>query len=161
MTTEKQVNTYSNEKCVIFSHPNIYIQDHINRCLDIARAFLKDSKVDNNIKQAIEISIALHDFGKFTTYFQQYIKEEKINFNEELKNHALISALYSYFCMSKTELKDYAIFSYLAVKHHHTDPKDLIDNFKLDKNIIEKQVDAIEPEQFELFLQELNIRQDW
>ncbi len=147
------------ETCIL-SRQDVCIKDHINRCLNIVRDFLKD-ETDEKLKQVAEISVVLHDFGKFTTYYQKFVRKQKMDFDEKLKQHALISALYSYFCLSQTDLKDYAIFSYLAIKRHHTNPKEFIEELIFDDQIIRKQVDAIQEEKFEAFLEEINISEDW
>ncbi|HEM56257.1 MAG TPA: CRISPR-associated helicase Cas3' [Thermodesulfobium narugense] len=165
----------------IYSHPGILIQDHINRCLGIARSFLDNITVQDskhlcvpiqrlpNLKQAIEVSITLHDFGKFTSFFQDYIRNREGK-NTKLKNHAEISALYSYFCMSKIEhLKDYAFFSYLSIRHHHTDLNNIIDVInEVNPNpineekikIIKKQIKSIDIEAYNEFIRSVKIDED-
>ena len=65
-----------------------------------------------------------HDLGKYTSYFQQYLKFDK---ESEFKNHAHISALYLYsFLQKRFKVKDFkseenalAFIAYLCVRLHH------------------------------------------
>jgi len=59
----------------------------------------------------------LHDFGKYTEYFQKYLETGKKN---RLKSHAFISALYASYCAYKNHFPDeYILYIYLSIKHHH------------------------------------------
>lgn len=66
-----------------------------------------------------------HDFGKFTTYFQDYLLENtKLG---QKKNHGFISALFSSYQI-KHLFKDeeyMPLFVYFMVLHHHGDLKNL------------------------------------
>jgi len=60
-----------------------------------------------------------HDIGKYTTWFQEYLIHGK-NKNEQKKNHALISAVFSYnFIKEFTSDKITQFIAYYCIKHHH------------------------------------------
>lgn len=59
----------------------------------------------------------LHDFGKYTGYFQDYLETGKEN---KYKSHAFISALYASYCALKNDFpEEYVLYIYLSIKHHH------------------------------------------
>ena len=66
--------------------------------------------------------LILHDLGKASDFFQQYILNKK-TVNEKLKRHAEISALWFYFYaidILKLEHK-YSALGYILIKYHHAD----------------------------------------
>lgn len=61
-----------------------------------------------------------HDLGKYTTYFQEYLLNNKKN-NGSLKNHSLLSAVFAFnflqnFLHSNNQL---SFIVYYCIKHHH------------------------------------------
>ena len=73
---------------------------------------------DNNIQKASIIVGSFHDFGKYTCYFQNFIREKN---PEGPKEHAFISALYGAFFAKKVGLPvEYQYMIYSSIKHHHT-----------------------------------------
>ncbi len=64
---------------------------------------------------------ALHDFGKYTTYFQKYLigKMDK-GYKQKFKRHAYISALFASYCGKENNLpENYQLYIYFSIKHHH------------------------------------------
>ena len=60
----------------------------------------------------------LHDFGKFTSYFQNYIKSGR---DLGYKEHAFISALYGGYFGLRIGLKiEYVYIIYSSILHHHS-----------------------------------------
>lgn len=60
-----------------------------------------------------------HDFGKYTTYFQDYLLKEQTN---PYKDHAFISAIWSAFLAGKEGLKDWdELMVFMSVLWHHRD----------------------------------------
>lgn len=60
-----------------------------------------------------------HDFGKFTSYFQDYLKTGKAN---PYKEHSYISAIWTAFLVQQCRCGDREeLFAYLAVADHHRD----------------------------------------
>jgi len=115
----------------------------------------------NKLAITLEMLGWCHDFGKATTFFQEYIRETDFRKRIKLKNrkethHALISAVFTYYVLksqyytSDSPLDEVMpLIGYLVVKRHHGSLKnirqeirDLIrDNDKQD--ILKKQLDSI------------------
>jgi len=115
----------------------------------------------NKLAKNLEIIGWCHDFGKATTFFQEYIHETDEQKKRKLKNrkeshHGLISAVFTYYILksqyypSDSPLDEVMpLIGYLVVKRHHGNLKnireeirDLIqDNDKQD--ILKKQLDSI------------------
>lgn len=79
----------------------------------------KFHNADQNFIKAGIIAGTFHDFGKFTTYFQNYIKEGE---NSQYKEHAFISALFGAFYSYKLNLdNEYQYMVFASILHHHGD----------------------------------------
>ena len=108
------------------SHPNFSLTKHIKRVANISKKIYNEIYLKNSNKQLFfDISqlIALgHDFGKFSSFFQDYIKKVEDNATLEklrveryeilrnypdippyndLKDHSKISALFTYFLVKE------------------------------------------------------------
>jgi len=142
-----------------YSHPDIKLEDHLREVGESARETIA-SKVLNEIDVGILSDIAYlvgisHDFGKFTTYFQDYLQGRRGE--DGLTHHGLISALFAFEMVSRyiknKDLGSHNIYrilpliSYFVVKHHHgglddiekdLNAKSLMDEFL---NIKEQLVD--------------------
>jgi len=108
------------------SHPNIPLVTHLKKVAEISGRIYNETYIKNaNRKLLFNISqlIALgHDFGKFSSFFQEYIlnindkqalenlRKKRYNIiknfaeipdNNDLKDHSKISALFTYFLVKK------------------------------------------------------------
>lgn len=77
-----------------------------------------DFLIHSNLPKALGL---FHDLGKYTTYFQEYLLNNKKNNNRSLKNHSLVSAVFAFnflqnFLHSKNQL---SFILYYCIKHHH------------------------------------------
>lgn len=110
--------------------PEKKLIDHLSNVASISTESLKKMSLNlseeliskRNLIKLSEIIGVLHDFGKATTYFQDYIKKEKKGSN--LKNHALLSAIITYYVVkdvfkNERNVELYAMIAYLIVKRHH------------------------------------------
>ncbi|AGB03157.1 CRISPR-associated helicase/endonuclease Cas3 [Methanoregula formicica] len=112
-------------------HPDILLKDHLKTVGETERNILLEKRINNLDKQFLSdvaylIGIS-HDFGKFTTFFQEYL--EKKRRSEGLTHHGLISALFTYEVLSEfiriRKYENHALFKYIPffgyiiVKHHH------------------------------------------
>lgn len=107
------------------------LKDHLNAvgnlaCNQVSPVIQFDNIDNDTIKEVSYYMGIFHDIGKYSNYFQQYLLEDK---NSRLKNHAHISACYTYSFLSKNldkykgdvESKNTLIFlSYLCIRLHHT-----------------------------------------
>lgn len=116
-----------------------------------------------------------HDLGKATGFFQNYIKETDKARQARLKNkdetrHSLLSSLFTYRIISdhikQKELLNHWIYKYLpilsflVVKRHHGNPKNLRDEiislggYSDILSIVTKQIASINADEFDCILKE-------
>ncbi len=136
---------------VFYSHrePFIILKNHLK---DVAGRMIKKHKekeefvklpIDEEFLKVVGIA---HDFGKYTTYFQNYIQNKIID-PRGRHFHGFISALFGAWLSPK---RDYLpLVAYLAIKHHHGNLKNLSDDLSRDKNfenlkIAEEQIKDLE-----------------
>jgi len=152
------MNFYSHDepKVILKNH----LQDVANKSKEIVLS-KNIEQIDKTILADVSYLIGIsHDFGKYTTFFQKNrIDKIPIN-NENLGNHSLLSAFFSFELLQKyiesSNLKDHNIYSYIPqiayfiVKHHHGNLVNIendVDSEKLfnsDFKLIAKQLEDIE-----------------
>ncbi|MEM3986955.1 MAG: CRISPR-associated helicase Cas3' [Candidatus Methanomethylicia archaeon] len=148
-------------KSGLYSHPRVFIEDHINGCLELLNFYLQKEipLVSDDFILSATILTALHDFGKCTKYFQDYITGRAQR--SKLSEHSLISAIYTYYCAKKL-ISDPKLlsFSFVACKSHHTDPESFTSEFTFGEDEIErlnKQIESIDQEKTNIFISNLNL----
>lgn len=98
-----------------YSHPDKLMINHFR---EVKKLSMK--QLDERYKKAGEIISICHDFGKYTTCFQNYLFKKKKDKNN-LSNHGFISALFaayiSFYFFTDEEYISYIIFN--VVLHHH------------------------------------------
>ncbi len=132
---------------VFYSHrdPYIILKNHLK---DVAGRMVKYHRqkaefvklpIDEEFLKMVGIA---HDFGKYTSYFQGYIRTGKGD-PRKRHYHGFISALFgAWLCFQKGKDKDYLpLVAYLSIKHHHGDLKNLSDDipeddFKIYDNLL-------------------------
>lgn len=86
----------------------------------------------NILREVGKIMGLCHDFGKYTTYFQEYLRQEKTK-HGSLSHHGFISALFGAYVIQK-KLASYILeeglnvlplISYFSILHHHGDLRDI------------------------------------
>lgn len=101
---------------------------------------------DKELKELVEITTNLHDLGKYTSYFQNYLlKKEPID--QVLKQHARIGGFAAYNLLEKEEKKALLAF-YLIFLHHSqlTNFSEVSTKLELRLNdIIDKQQENLRP----------------
>lgn len=153
----------------LLARPDKQLRDHLQRVSELCNKLCMEPKLNlesinltqNKLAKNLEIIGWCHDFGKATTFFQEYIHETDEQKKRKLKNrkeshHGLISAVFTYYILksqyytSDSPLDEVMpLIGYLVVKRHHGNLKnmreeirDLIqDNDKQD--ILKKQLDSI------------------
>ncbi len=114
--------------------PTIILKDHLQYVGQMSEKIIASKKlniIDANIIMEISYLIGIsHDFGKYTTYFQDKLqgKNEKRN---PLTYHGLISALFAFELIEEYIRKNnyenekpymfLPLMAYFVVKHHHGD----------------------------------------
>lgn len=151
--------------------PTLKLWDHLDQVIKVTKYLisLKSLNFAGLSKQQIEdicvLVAACHDFGKSTTFFQDYIKSESENKEYhggvKEKSHALISAFFGYYMMDRWQSNEqldshwksflpFAVF--LAIEGHHTTYKSIDEMLKSTEQnfpLLEKQIRNIAPEIFE------------
>ncbi len=137
-----------------FSHPGERLGNHLARVAGntkmlLERAGYKFSIVSSeHLERAALLAAALHDIGKSTTYFQDYLLTDK-PFDPDLKAHAKVSGVLAREVLQKSledGIKDPVISAYLplltwlAVKRHHGNIGDIKDENDLPGSALEADV---------------------
>jgi CRISPR-associated endonuclease/helicase Cas3 len=82
------------------------------------------------LKKCAFISGVSHDFGKYTTYFQEYIGGKRKR--SSLNQHSLVSSIFGAFLgfhlLSKMDEK-WSMLIYMSIKHHHGNLTNLLESF--------------------------------
>jgi CRISPR-associated endonuclease/helicase Cas3 len=138
----------------LYSHPNVFMEDHINGVIKIAKQLYGE-----NIPEWFYVPLAFHDFGKSTKYFQDYILSGK---KTKFSDHSYLSAVYCLNLAHSLGFDDRLTECFLYPLKHHTDLKGLKNTFddllsKERRDILLKQIEAIEVEKFNRFVELLDI----
>lgn len=141
----------------LLSHPEQTLYEHLNGVCKWGMHYLENSSstITKEIKEELLYDFfAFHDIGKSTAYFQNYIREEKVDSRK--KSHAKLSAI---LFVSYRVLKgiaegeeDTIALMFYAILKHHGDLKDIteVNNFRIEEYDIEElksQWDSIDKEQ--------------
>jgi CRISPR-associated endonuclease/helicase Cas3 len=132
--------------CDLFSHPGKKLRDHLSTvadyCEDTHNTANPDFSSFGYSKELLSIfsrTLGIcHDFGKATTYFQDYLfSDEKNRLKLKMKpetHHGLISAIFTYHCLreaikTRTDAKNslLPLIGYVLVRRHHGDLKNFFD----------------------------------
>lgn len=143
----------------LYSHssPKKLLEEHLKGVADLVDIFLqeKPDELRNELLQVCKIVALMHDIGKATKFFQDYLcDQQKPKGNEEkYVQHSFISAVCAYFLSGLvTDDKILRFFAYVAVKHHHGALKDLLEECKLigeeDIQLLSTQLASIDRDKF-------------
>mgnify|MGYP003601584245 FL=1 len=113
----------------MLSHPNKELKDHLENVSRLGLNIFNNRKTiwSNNktVIDTLEIILLTHDFGKATSFFQEYIKDtqnEKFKKTPhiDLKKHGEFSAIWAYYKV-RNKIKDekMGLIAYMIVKKHH------------------------------------------
>lgn len=158
----------------LYSHldPEKFLEEHLRNVALMAEEIIKKKIINlpeeekDRIKKTCFISGICHDLGKSTAYFQNYLfadeKEKNKLKNQKETKHGLLSAVISFFAV-KEEFKNegenlFPFISYLAVKKHHGDLKDVMEEVAIsDKELelLKKQLKSIDDKKFEILASNL------
>ncbi|MCD5414884.1 MAG: CRISPR-associated helicase Cas3' [Clostridiales bacterium] len=125
------------------SHPHQLLIKHVQEVASIAINTHRSHAGDVKLEDLIQTTCMCHDFGKGTTYFQDYLEKE---YSGELKNHSLLSALLTYWMLPDK----WKHLGFLVVKKHHGSIKDCVDEFDgSDDWTFNKQIEDIKKNHIE------------
>lgn len=119
--------------------------DHLRSVSCIALKTTKLHGVIGDIESIIETICLCHDFGKASTYFQQYLAGK---YKGNLKDHGEISAYFAYYMLPE----DWKLIGFMCVKKHHGDMEPDINFFDYNKDKLAKITKQIKEN-----IEELNI----
>lgn len=99
-----------------FSHPEKRLIDHLGEVRKYA--FKYNHYLD---KKLVDIVSALHDFGKYTTYFQDRLDKNKKQSKDKAGNHSFVSAIFAACAASQAGMSREAVFMvYSVILSHHS-----------------------------------------
>lgn len=165
----------------LLSHPNKLLIDHLREVASIATATVEGKGYNFSISNDIEITQkqladlvwiagAFHDLAKATSYFQAYIIDLEGK-HSNLKNHALLSSLFSYYAAKKYCLKYIPndlpidllpVFVFTAVKRHHGNIINLTNEILFRKDeyeLLSTQIKSINSESVNLIIKHLHVHE--
>lgn len=167
------------------SHPDKLLRKHLSNVCNIGIKKLESldidyEKLDNRLdkdtfKKLMSIVLLSHDVGKYSLFFQYYIRKEneliipsellliKDIYKQKLKNHSLLSGIVLYTILKESEFKNNIKLIDMAISaliQHHSNLKN--QNYFLDYNYsdieyIKKTLDYIDFEEYIEILKEYNI----
>lgn len=151
----------------IFSHPDRYLEQHLSNVIEIGLKFFDEIFSDEILKDIFTIIAFSHDIGKTTKFFQEYItkKDRNLKSKKETK-HSLLGAVVSlhltdrYLKSKCIDNKFLLALSFIIPKRHHSNLKEFLYEFIIEdeeKNILKKQIESIDKEKFNHFLELLRI----
>ncbi|MCW4018976.1 MAG: CRISPR-associated helicase Cas3' [Candidatus Bathyarchaeota archaeon] len=155
--------------CNLLARPDKKLRDHLQRVSELCNNLCMEPKLNlesinltqDKLAKTLELLGWCHDFGKATTFFQEYIHETDEQKKRKLKNrkethHGLISAVFTYYVLksqyytSDSPLDEaMPLIGYLAVKRHHGNLKDIRKEImdliqdSCTQDILKKQLDSI------------------
>ena len=88
--------------------------DHLNGVREIALETNSLHGVKGEIEKVIDTVCLCHDFGKASSYFQKYLRNE---YNGDYKNHGEVSACLAYYLLPER----WKLIGFMCVKRHHGD----------------------------------------
>ncbi|WP_308574347.1 CRISPR-associated helicase Cas3' [uncultured Methanosphaera sp.] len=116
----------------IYSHPDKKLEEHLLNVANNSKEVFQNLCIEDN-KLYAEISFLVglsHDFAKSTSYFQKYLKDHQ---KTEKAYHSFLSAIFGYYVTCKyldknnISERNLPLISYLSIKSHHGNLKDVYD----------------------------------
>ncbi|AXF57068.1 CRISPR-associated helicase Cas3' [Salicibibacter kimchii] len=111
------------------SHEDKRLYDHLNEVCQLSKRLVEDvhlkkEKIEHDLLLTLSILNGIgHDFGKYTSYFQDHLKNNNGGKNS---HHSFISAVFTAHLVSKifdehnSEFASFApLLCYISVLHHH------------------------------------------
>jgi len=130
----------------LLSHPDFLLKDHINETANTIEKITSSKILPSEVKELAKIIGYCHDFGKATSFFQEYIrKTDNLSKDIKLKNHSKISAAFTYHAIRENldlGASLYPIIGWYVVLKHHGNLKNLSPD-KIEEYWIEGKNDQI------------------
>lgn len=152
----------------LYSHPGVLLEDHLTTARERAQMFFEEwrSVLPPELGEVIKVAALVHDIGKATRYFQDYLhapeeKRRAFKYKEEVR-HSLFSAVCAYYLTRRLPGVDelYPVFAFLAVRRHHGDLgwvlNDIVFN-EADALLLLRQLEGVEADRFAILAQKLGL----
>lgn len=149
----------------IYSHPGVLLEDHLTSVANFLQQFLQEKEISFNkeISQVCRVIGLVHDLGKATGYFQDYLRastEKKQIKRTSETTHSLFSAVCAYYLTRELRLtgERYPLFAFLVIRRHHSDLQDARDDVVFDKNdadLLLRQLESIPEDGFSVLSQKI------
>jgi len=159
----------------LFSHPERYLEDHLlsvasNTYRTVGGSLVVGSPYTQGevecIKNTSYLIGLLHDFGKATKYFQDYLQGKKVD--DFKKHHSLLSSIVTFNVVSEylerhcsyidTNLLNFLkVVSYILIKDHHSDLDDFLNELsESDFEQLKDLINSIDNEKLNALVKNLN-----
>lgn len=135
--------THQHSQYEFESHPSTRLVDHLKAVGELARIHWEQTGLNGQEAEAVELIGKLHDFGKYTKYFQDWIKEHR---NSPNKSHAPISALAGAWVIhNKFKSDKLTVYALICILSHHGKLKgiDEAEKFISDRSQCENQFESL------------------
>ena len=113
----------------VYSHPpedgyeGVYLRDHLNDVARRARAVVPDeatTPTDESLQQVVQTLAYVHDFGKATTFFQEYLQHGTEPEHKPCRYHAPIGSFAAYYALDAQGFETEACLAgFVSVAKHH------------------------------------------
>lgn len=151
------------------SHPDKLLQDHLIGTKNWGEHFLRLSPCQiiqkNSTDEMLQSFLMLHDIGKATNYFQEYI--EGGNVDGSLKSHSHLSALvFLKYQMLQGNIEKHektVKFMYISIRKHHDNLTTLKDNIfytEEEKELLKKQWESIDKKELKHLFRAIKLEEE-
>jgi CRISPR-associated endonuclease/helicase Cas3 len=109
---------------------------------------------DKELLLLVNEIIKLHDLGKYTKWFQEYLAFDRKH-PENFQNHALIGAITAYTYL-KEKGSNWSLFAYYVIRNHHANLNDIQNSYYTNNSVGEARGQQIKA-QYDDLLQKLGV----
>lgn len=113
----------------VYSHPpeggyeGVYLQDHLDDVARRASDVVPDEATtpdDESLRQVVKTLAYVHDFGKATTFFQEYLRHGTEPEHKPCRYHAPIGSFAAYYALDAQGFEtETCLAGFVAVAKHH------------------------------------------
>ena len=128
--------------------PEKPLKEHLQNVGEISRRQIQKMRLDltiipqNKLAELSYLISIFHDFGKSSTYFQQYIRDKRRG--DALTQHSFISSVVAYHMVLQKGFDPvWGVIAYLIIKRHHGNLETLREGEEDNLNIAGKQLENI------------------
>lgn len=104
-------------------HEGVYLRDHLDDVAQRARAIVPEeatTPVGESLQHVVATLAYVHDFGKATTFFQEYLRHDKEPQYKPCRYHAPIGSFAAYYALDAQGFEtETCLAGFVAVAKHH------------------------------------------